>query len=111
MGYIPLFLTMGGACMLFFLTVKTTMQRKLNLQKELLAKLALNHPELGLILGEISDPDAILEKWKSPDSTQKVPKKSLEIIRELKVNRLQYNQLIKKGPYNWVAKISGFQPI
>lgn len=111
MGYIPLFLTIAGACLLFFLTVKTTMQRKLNLQKELLAQLALSHPELGLILGEISDPDAILAKWKNPEMNIKVPKKSLELIRELKVNRLQYNQLIKKAPYNWVAKISGFQAI
>lgn len=111
MGYIPLFLTIGGACLLFFLTVKTTMQRKLNLQKELLAQLALSHPDLGLVLGEISDPDMILEKWKNPESSVKVPKKSLELIRELKVNRLQYNQLIKKAPYNWVAKISGFQAI
>jgi hypothetical protein len=34
-----------------------------------------------------------------------------EIIRELKINRYQYNNLIKKAPYNWIAKIGGFQPI
>jgi hypothetical protein len=111
MGYIPLFLTMGGACFLFFLTVKNTMQRKLNLQRELLSQLGLAHPELGLILGEISDPERVLEGLKLKQSDQKVPKSSLELIRQLKVNKYQYNQLIKKAPYNWVAKIGGFQAI
>ena len=111
MGYIPLFLTIGGACLLFFLTVRNTMLRKLSLQQELFSKLALAHPELGLILGQISDPDQILNQWKSSEKPKKVPSSTLEIIRELKVNRHQYNQLIKKAPYNWVAKASGLQPI
>jgi hypothetical protein len=111
MGFIPLFLTLGGACMLFFLTVKSTMQRKLNLQRELLSQLGLAHPELGLILGELSDPESVLAGLKKTSSEQKVPKSSLELIRQLKINKYQYNQLIKKAPYNWVAKIGGFQPI
>lgn len=111
MGYIPLFLTIGGACLLFFLTVRNTMLRKLSLQKELFSKLALAHPELGLILGQISDPDQILKKWKSEVPSQEISSEALELIRELKVNKFQYNQLIKKAPYNWVAKISGLQPI
>jgi hypothetical protein len=111
MGFIPIFLTMGGACLLFFLTVRTTMQRKLNLQRELTSKLGLNHPELGIILGEIIDPEILSEKWKKINSDKKLPKKSIELLRTLKINRLQYNQLIKKAPYNWVAKISGYSPI
>lgn len=111
MGFIPLFLTVGGACLLFFLTVKNTMQRKLNLQRELISKLGLDHPQLGLILGEIADPDSILNKLKETSPEQKISKKSLENIRQLKINKYQYNALIKKAPYNWVAKISGFQPI
>ncbi len=111
MGFIPIFLTMGGACLLFFLTVRTTMQRKLNLQRELTSNLGLNHPELGIILGEIADPELISEKWNKINSGKKLPKKSIEMLRSLKINRLQYNQLIKKAPYNWVAKISGYSPI
>ncbi|RIW15008.1 hypothetical protein D0X99_11180 [Algoriphagus lacus] len=111
MGYIPFFLTVGGACLLFFLTVKTTMQRKLNLQRELLSQLGLAHPELGLILGEITDPELAMEGLKMKNSDQKIPKSSLELIRQLKVNKYQYNGLIKKAPYNWVAKIAGFQAI
>lgn len=87
------------------------MQRKLNLQKELFSKLALAHPELGLILGQIADPDQVMDSWKKSENTKKIPAKSLELIRELRVNRMQFNQLIAKAPYNWVAKVSGFQAI
>jgi hypothetical protein len=111
MGYIPLFLTMGGACILFFLTVKISMQRKLSLQRELAALLGSVHPELDIQSDNLPDPDEILAKWKSPNHPQSVPQSSLDLIRQLKINRMQYNQLIKKAPYNWVAKISGFQPI
>ncbi|WP_343854979.1 hypothetical protein [Algoriphagus jejuensis] len=87
------------------------MQRKLNHQRELISNLSLNHPELGLILGEIADPDSVLERMKLSNAAGKASKKSLEIIRQMKVNRHQYNALIKKAPYNWVAKLSGFQAI
>lgn len=111
MGYIPLFLTMGGACMLFFMTVRITMMRKLALQRDLFSQLAKAHPELGLKSGELSDPEQILATWKNTDQKNPISQSSLDLIRELKVNRFQYNQLIKKAPYNWVAKISGFQTI
>ncbi|OOG77222.1 hypothetical protein [Algoriphagus sp. A40] len=111
MGFIPLFLTVGGACLLFFLTVKNAMQRKLNFQRDLFSKLGLDHPELGLILGEIADPEVVLERLRESEKERKISKKSFELIRQLKINKYQYNNLIKKAPYNWVAKISGFQPI
>ena len=111
MGFIPFFLTVGGACMLFFLTVKSTMQRKLNLQRELFSQLGLAHPELGLILGQVADPDLALSELKKTGESQNIPNSTHELIRQLKINRYQYNGLIKKAPYNWVAKIAGFQAI
>ncbi|MBN3519786.1 hypothetical protein JYB62_07200 [Algoriphagus lutimaris] len=111
MGFIPIFLTLGGACLLFFLTVRTTLQRKLNLQREISSKLGINHPELDIFLGEIADPELIYKKWREVHADKKIPKNTLEQIKALKVNKLQYNQLIKKAPYNWVAKISGYSTI
>lgn len=111
MGFIPLFITAGGACLLFFLTVRNNLLRKLNLQKELTANLNQSSPELGLVPGEIAKPEEILEKWKNQTPSKEITKDMGNILRELKVNRYQYNQLIKKAPYNWVAKIGGFQPI
>lgn len=111
MGFIPIFLTLGGACLLFFITVRTTIQRKLNLQREITTKLGMNHPELGILLGQIADPEIILTTWKQVNPETKIPKKSLELIKSLKINKLQYNDLIKKAPYNWVAKFSGYSKI
>lgn len=111
MGFIPLFITAGGACLLFFLTVRNNLLRKLKQQKELSANLNLLSPELGLDSGEIAEPDKVLEKWKDQNSPKKITKEMANIIRELKINKYQYNRLIKKAPYNWVAKIGGFQPI
>ncbi len=111
MGFIPLFLTVGGACLLFFMTVRNTMMRKINLQKELFFKLGQEHPEFVLTSGSLLDLNRLIENWKSHSINNPISATSLEIIRELKVNRLQYNALIKKAPYNWVAKISGFQAI
>ena len=109
MGFIPLFLTVGGACLLFFMTVRNTMLRKINLQKELFFKLSEDHPQFDLTSGSIPDLDKLIENWKAHSSQNPISASSLEIIRELKINRMQYNTLIKKAPYNWVAKISGFQ--
>jgi hypothetical protein len=111
MGYIPLFITMGGACLLFFFTVKNSMQRKLNFQRELLASISLDHPDIGLIQGELADPDEVHLRLKKLSSNQPLSEKNLEIIRQLKVNRYQYNTLIQKAPYTWVAKLSNYQPI
>lgn len=111
MGFIPIFLTLGGAILLFFLTVKNTLQRKVNLQKELLFRLKSLNPELGLILGETQKPEELSILLKSQELTKSLASKAADLIREMKINRHQYNQLIKKSPYNWVAKISGFQPI
>ncbi|MFC3414966.1 hypothetical protein [Algoriphagus hitonicola] len=111
MGFIPLFLTVGGACLLFFLTVKNSLQKRHNLQRELIANLSLAIPQLGLVAGEITDPEIILQKIKTAELKKSQKEECLKVIRELQINRLHYNQLIKKAPYNWVAKIAGFQKI
>ncbi len=111
MGFIPIFLTLGGAILLFFLTVKNTLQRKVNLQKELLFKLKSLNPEVGLIIAEEQRPEELIKLLKPKDLKKSLGTKASDLLREMKINRHQYNQLIKKAPYNWVAKISGFQPI
>lgn len=96
---------------MFILTVRNSLVRKLNRQKELSSSINLLSPELGLAPKEIGQPDAILEKLKNQNPSKEITKEMAEIIRELKINRYQYNNLIKKAPYNWIAKIGGFQPI
>lgn len=111
MGYIPLFLTIAGASLLFFMTVKNTLQRKLNLQQELLNSLGKLAPELQISTETFPNPDELLEHLKESKKKQPKIEEALNILRELKVNRIQYNRLIKKAPYNWVATLGGFREI
>lgn len=111
MGFIPLFIMLGGGCLLFFLTVKNALQRKLNEQKELLFNLNSLNPELGILVDDSSDPDLLIAALKENKTEKGVTQKALKIIRDLKVNRIQYNELLKKPPYNWVGKIARFQSI
>lgn len=111
MGFIPIFLTMGGAVLLFFLTVKNTLQRKINLQKELLFKLKELNPELGSFLGKKEKPEELIASLKEIKLKKDLASDALGLVKEMKINRHQYNQLISKAPYSWVAKLSNFQPI
>lgn len=110
MGFIPIFLTMGGACLLFFLTVRNTMQQKLNRHHELIQELRKSAFLSGL-LDKAKNMTVFFQQLKSAEAKSAVDENELTTIREVKVNRIQFNTLIKKAPYNWVAKISGFQPI
>lgn len=110
MGFIPIFITMGGACLLFFLTVRNTMQRKLNRHHELIQELK-TRKELSILLEKSDSLNAFFSKIKAEKATLNINKKELDVIRELKFNRLKFNELIKKAPYNWVSKISRFQSI
>lgn len=111
MGFIPIFLTLGGACLLFFLTVRNTFQRKIALEKELFFNLGEKLPELNGKSEELTSSEQILKQISGLELSPKTKKEVLELLRDMKVNRSQYNKLIKKAPYNWVAKISGFRPI
>ena len=102
---------LGGGALLFYLTVKNALQRKLNCQKELLFKLNSLNPALGILVNDSSDPDLLIAALKERQLEKGIAEKALKIIRDLKVNRIQYNQLLKKAPYNWVGKIARFQAI
>ncbi|MBM3168142.1 MAG: hypothetical protein FJZ76_02590 [Bacteroidetes bacterium] len=111
MGFIPFFLTVGGACLLFFMTVRSTLQRKRNLQHQLLDALTTAYPELIRSGEKRIDLEELLEQWKAIGPNSSSIEKGNELFRELKINKHQYNTLIKKAPYNWVARLGGFQAI
>ena len=97
--------------MLFFLTVRNSLRAKLILQRNLLAQLGLAHPELGITAEKLLDPEEIQRILKNTATEKSIPQSSIEALRALKVNRHQFNALIKKAPYNWVAFIGGFKAI
>ena len=63
------------------------------------------------MVGDSSDPDVLTQALKNKQLEKGIAEKALAIIRDLKVNRIQYNTLLKKAPYNWVGTIAGFQKI
>ena len=83
----------------------------LNLQQNLLAQLGVAHPELGVTPGKLLDLEEIQRILKNTAAEKSIPQSSIEALRALKVNRHQFNALIKKAPYNWVATIGGFKAI
>lgn len=111
MGFIPLFLTVSGACMLFFLTVRNALRTKLILQRNLHDQLGITHPELGITSDKLLDPEEIQRILKISAAEKSIPQSSIEALRALKVNQHQFNSLIKKAPYNWVAFFGGFKSI
>jgi hypothetical protein len=111
MGFIPLFLTASAACILFFLTVRNSMRAKITLQVNLASQLAQSHPELGLKAGGLVDPEKIQQLLKEKAAQNSIPKSSIDLLRTMKVNQYQFNALIKKAPYNWVAAFGGFKAI
>ena len=97
--------------MLFFLTVRNSLLAKLTQQRNLSEQLGQAHPELGISAEELVDPEKILGIWKSAEPKVSIAQSSLDLIRDLKINQYQYNRLIKKAPYNWVAVFGGFKAI
>jgi hypothetical protein len=91
MGFIPLFLTASGACMLFFLTVRQYMLGKLTVQRNLVSQLAQAHPELGITAGELINVEKIQKLLKDESTEKVIPQSSIELLRAMKVNTSSIN--------------------
>lgn len=109
MGFIPIFLTLGGFIFLFIIVVSTSIKNKkkvfeksfenlktsLNIKEELVA----NRENL-----------AYLERLHlQKKDTDRLNSKSN--LSQAKLFLFQYNRLLKKKPYSFVAILTGNQPI
>ncbi|WP_200976170.1 hypothetical protein [Echinicola sp. 20G] len=107
MGFVPIFLTLGGFIFLFVLVVNHSIKSKKEQYKAALAHLSSLLPN-----NKASEDTPSLEKLASLIDKDK--DKSSEILSSFgkaKLLRHQYNELIKKSPYSFVAKVSGHNPI
>jgi hypothetical protein len=111
MGFVPLFIMLGALTFLFFMSVKNTLNNKLTVHAGLLERLKLLNPSLGITIENNSDPTQLTQNLKEGSAPLETKKSALEILREMKLNRMQYNDLLKTAPYNWVGKIAGFHTI
>ncbi len=84
---------------------------KLTVQRNLVSQLAQAHPELGITAGELINVEKIQKLLKDESAEKVIPQSSIELLRAMKVNQYQFNKLIKKAPYNWVAAFGRFKAI
>ena len=84
---------------------------KITFQRNLASQLAQAHPELGIVAVELINSEKIQKLLKDESAQKAIPQSSIELLRAMKINQYQYNRLIKKAPYNWVAAFGGFKSI
>ena len=105
MGFIPIFLTLGGFVMLFIFVVdnsiknkRKTFEDKFFMLKDLLAvtdQMPANRPNLVLLEQKYLEHDVETRKSFKP------------VLSEAKLHLYQYNRLVSQKPYSFVAKITG----
>jgi hypothetical protein len=122
MGFIPIILTMGGAILLFFMAVNQSLLAKKHAIMRLQVVIFEGFKALGAdYSAQASISSAAVDQI---DSAFRLLKSKVDIkdnsrfetqvkmpYRDLKVTIEQYNRLVKKKPYSFVAKLMGHKPI
>lgn len=122
MGFIPIFITLGGAVMLFMMVVNITLKTKknqvFNLQAKVLEELQKIGGESVIDLRINSNDTTALKatymrvKNKLDDSEKAIFEKEIrKPFQTAKLIKSQYNELLKKRPYSTVAKLLGYSAI
>lgn len=122
MGFVPIILTMCGAILLFFMAVNQSLISKKNMilrcQKELIA--GLGHFASDISINPALDTNAIQQmemsfrdaKSKLSGNSQAAFESTVALsYRDMRVTINQYNQLVQKKPYSYVASLMGHRKI
>ena len=118
MGFIPIFLTLGGAVMLFIMVIHQSLKSK---KKQFETLCDVTWEGLSQVNPEASDKTPSFERINSLYKKTKSELKDDQLgfynaqikkpIQEAKLIRIHYNNIIAKRPYSFVAKIFNIQPI
>lgn len=119
MGFIPIFITLGGAVMLFMMVVNITLKTKknqvFNLQAKVLeAMQKIGGKEVMDLKLDATDITAMKATYSQVKNKLKDNERALfekEIKKPFQTAKLiksQYNELLKKKPYSIVAKTLGY---
>lgn len=122
MGFIPIILTMSGAILLFFMAVNQSFLAKKNtilkLQQELLERFRAlgkdlaEQPDIATpIPDQIDDGFHFLRSHLAGKEDARFEREVKAPYRDMKVTIDQYNRLVKKKPYSFVAKLMGHKAI
>lgn len=122
MGFIPIILTLSAAIILFVLAVHNALKSKksqaIKAQEAFITGLTnLNYQptfKLGLESSNLSEMEKAYRSVKSELKAKKNEPFEIQVrnpYQAFRMTVLQYNKLIKKKPYSFVAGITGHQPI
>lgn len=109
MGFIPIFVTLGGFVFLFIIVVSTSIKNKrLQFQQsfEHLKNLLTVNEDLPATRENLSTLEKVYLQNKQAD-----PSQSKIALAQAKLHLYQYNTILKKKPYSFVAAMIGHQPI
>jgi hypothetical protein len=119
MGFIPIILTLSAAIILFFMAVNNSLKLKKSqiqeIQSEMIKGFSKFDSDFNISSG--TDWDKVTEKYlelkKKHESGEltdfdKVFKKPFQ---QAKILKSQYNTLISKKPYSFVANMMGHKPL
>ena len=121
MGYLPLFLTFGGFIMLFMMVVSSTFSNKkkrlIQLSEQALSimhGLDQSTPVQGAsnkqaVEQAIQDFQAKKEAFLK-SNPEVMEKELLPTMKNLKMAKAGYNQLLAEKPYSFIGKLMGHQP-
>jgi len=121
MGYLPLFLTFGGFIMLFMMVVSSTFSNKkkrlIQLSEQALSimhGLDQSTPVQGAsnkqtVKQAIQDFQAKKEAFLK-SNPEVMEKELLPTMKNLKMAKAGYNQLLAEKPYSFIGKLMGHQP-
>jgi hypothetical protein len=121
MGFIPIIVTVSGACLLFIIVVGNNFATRIKFMVQQQYLIAAGFRNLGLnvpsSLEETLDFQATEQAVREGIQTlagsksEEFKKAILIHFQSYKIAKVQYNLLLTKKPYSFVAKIRGFQMI
>ena len=119
MGFIPVILNMSAAILLFILAVHNSLKSKKSQMEELRFSMeegikALTKDLSGMNMKDTDELSEIFHTAKSALEESHQEAFHLKVrkpYQQIKLLKSQYNQLIARKPYSFVAKIMGHQPI
>jgi|TARA_R110002096_G_scaffold254398_1_gene447662 hypothetical protein len=120
MGFIPIFITLGGFVFLFMMVVNHNLKQKKQLFETELTQFSStikslfkssNGNEHISVVKSIKEAEALYHALKSNEKTHSEAVKAQKKLGEIRMLRHNYNKLIKTKPYSFVATLMGHHSI
>jgi len=119
MGFIPIILTLSAAIILFFMAVNNYLKFKKTQIQGLHSEMIKSFSDFDsdLNISSLTDWDKVSEKYmelkkkQESDALSDFDEKLKKPFQQAKILKSQYNSLISKKPYSFVANMMGHKPL